>query len=145
MSGQAWYSASLHHQEEGKHLSSFESPSLLATLLRLCLKILHRSCLYVFHPAYLRPLYPVLIPNYKVDAEGSITGPKLLRAATAFLCQRPPVANDTTPDMTPKQLLDGIHIMRVTTQPEMLAFWYTLDDWLHSHPSVGLSLPSYTL
>ncbi|KAJ9125104.1 hypothetical protein QFC22_000057 [Naganishia vaughanmartiniae] len=86
----------------------------------------------------------------QVDAEGSITGPKLLRAATAVLrLQNHGINNNhsnqesspTAPSgnkTTPKQLLDGIHVIRVTTQPEMLAFWYTIDDWLRAHPRVKL-------
>ncbi|KAJ9108727.1 hypothetical protein QFC21_000047 [Naganishia friedmannii] len=83
-----------------------------------------------------------------VDAEGSITGPKLLRAAHAVLQlhndQPTSTSNKTNSTSlpasmtTPKQLLDGIHVIRVTTQPEMLAFWYTIDDWLRAHPRVKL-------
>jgi hypothetical protein len=32
--------------------------------------------------------------------------------------------------------LDGIHIIRITTQAEMIAFWHTLEDWLVAHPKV---------
>ncbi|KAJ9104764.1 hypothetical protein QFC19_003905 [Naganishia cerealis] len=79
-----------------------------------------------------------------VDAEGSLTGPKLLHAATAVINRNTPTTNtkdnaSSSPplsNVTAKQLLDGIHVVRVTTQPEMLAFWYTLDDWLRAHPSV---------
>ncbi|KAJ9127789.1 hypothetical protein QFC24_000072 [Naganishia onofrii] len=87
-----------------------------------------------------------------VDAEGSITGPKLLRAASSILrlhsntalrtkdngLDSPDLSASRIPTSTPEQLLDGIHVIRVTTQAEMLAFWYTIDDWLRAHPRVKL-------
>ena len=36
-------------------------------------------------------------------------------------------------------ILQGIHVMRIVTQAEMIAFWHTLEDWLVAHPKVRLS------
>ncbi|KAI5454779.1 hypothetical protein NCC49_003663 [Naganishia albida] len=57
-----------------------------------------------------------------VDTEGGLSPPKLGRAATGF----------------PAEVLDGIHLVRPLTQPEMIAFWHTLEDWLVAHPKVKL-------
>ncbi|KAJ9112744.1 hypothetical protein QFC20_002069 [Naganishia adeliensis] len=52
-----------------------------------------------------------------VDTEGGLLSPPKLRNASP-------------------QVLNGIHGMRISTQAEMIAFWYTLEQWLLSHPSV---------
>jgi hypothetical protein len=33
-------------------------------------------------------------------------------------------------------MLSGIHLIRLVTQLEFIAFWNTIDEWLLEHPRV---------
>ncbi|GHJ85776.1 hypothetical protein NliqN6_2178 [Naganishia liquefaciens] len=61
-----------------------------------------------------------------VDTEGGMTRSKLKHAV---LGADPQHAHT---------ILQGIHVMRIVTQAEMIAFWHTLEDWLVAHPKVKL-------
>jgi RAD51-like protein 2 len=37
----------------------------------------------------------------------------------------------------PHSIVEGIHLIRVATQVQMIALLQTLDDWLESHSKVG--------
>jgi RAD51-like protein 2 len=47
---------------------------------------------------------------------------------------------DTEGGITPRrvQYASGIHLVRIATQPQMVAFLHNLDDWLEQHPKVHL-------
>jgi RAD51-like protein 2 len=45
-------------------------------------------------------------------------------------------ASELTSSVTAKSLLNGIHIVRIATQVQMIAFLNVLDDWLNDHPKV---------
>ncbi|WWD17173.1 hypothetical protein CI109_101611 [Kwoniella shandongensis] len=64
-----------------------------------------------------------------LDTEGAITAERVYRAAEIV---------KRSSSIPPKQILHGIHIVRVLTQVEMIAFLHTLDDWLETHPKVNL-------
>ncbi|TYJ54545.1 hypothetical protein B9479_004772 [Cryptococcus floricola] len=64
-----------------------------------------------------------------IDTEGAMTTERLYEAARAV------VEGDKR---LPHDVLQGIHILRVSTQHEMLALLHTLDEWLESHPKVNL-------
>lgn len=53
-----------------------------------------------------------------------MTAPKLRRAVLGVSPSRA------------SRILDGIHLMRIPTQTEMIAFWHTLEDWMVAHPKV---------
>lgn len=76
-----------------------------------------------------QPLVSRADENEQVDTEGGLSPPKLGRAASPF----------------PAHVLDGIHLVRPLTQTEMIAFWYTLEDWLIAHPKARLIPPSPVL
>ena len=42
-------------------------------------------------------------------------------------------------------MLAGIHLVRVPSQVRMIAFLYTLDDWIDAHPKVGISRTGLTV
>lgn len=42
-----------------------------------------------------------------------------------------------TSDVALDDMLEGIHVMRVVTQVQMVAVLHTLDQWLEQHPSVS--------
>ncbi|XAO22570.1 hypothetical protein I312_101343 [Cryptococcus bacillisporus CA1280] len=63
-----------------------------------------------------------------IDTEGSMTSERLFKAA-----QR--VHGDTN---TLKSFLKGFHLVRIFSQAQMIAFIYSLSDWLESHPTVNL-------
>ncbi|ODO09888.1 hypothetical protein I350_02110 [Cryptococcus amylolentus CBS 6273] len=64
-----------------------------------------------------------------IDTEGAMTAERLYEAAWAV------VEEDKR---LPHDVLQGIHLLRVSTQHEMLALLHTLDEWLESHPKVNL-------
>ncbi|ODN94175.1 hypothetical protein L198_05026 [Cryptococcus wingfieldii CBS 7118] len=64
-----------------------------------------------------------------IDTEGAMTTERLYEAARAV------VEGDKR---LPHDVLQGIHLLRVSTQHEMLALLHTLDEWLESHPKVNL-------
>ncbi|KAL7421892.1 hypothetical protein Q5752_003664 [Cryptotrichosporon argae] len=64
-----------------------------------------------------------------VDTEGGIT-PSRLRDTADSLARHTTVS---TPD-----ILAGIHLVRIATQVQMVAFLNTLDDWLEAHAKVRL-------
>jgi hypothetical protein len=45
--------------------------------------------------------------------------------------------------ITPSDMLDGIHIVRIATQVQMVAFVNLLDEWLTEHPSVSSNCLMY--
>ncbi|EAL23236.1 hypothetical protein CNBA3520 [Cryptococcus deneoformans B-3501A] len=62
-----------------------------------------------------------------IDTEGSMTSERLFKAA-----QRIHGNTDT------KSFLKGFYLVRIFSQAQMIAFIYTLSDWLESHPKVNL-------
>jgi hypothetical protein len=38
--------------------------------------------------------------------------------------------------------LRGIHLVRIPSQVQMIAFLHTLDDWVDEHPKVSLLFPT---
>ncbi|RXK37093.1 hypothetical protein M231_05681 [Tremella mesenterica] len=64
-----------------------------------------------------------------IDTEGSITPERLLHAAQAAV---------RASEISPVSILDGIHLIRVATQVQMVALLHTLDEWLDSHPATEL-------
>lgn len=43
---------------------------------------------------------------------------------------------------SPSDILDGIHLVRVATQVQMVAFLNLLDEWLGDHPNVSFLEPN---
>ncbi|KAK8864518.1 hypothetical protein IAR55_001768 [Kwoniella newhampshirensis] len=64
-----------------------------------------------------------------VDTEGAITSERVFAAAEIIT---------RTTSISPKQILHGIHIVRILNQVQMIAFLHTLDEWLGHHPKVNL-------
>ncbi|WWC62107.1 uncharacterized protein I303_104697 [Kwoniella dejecticola CBS 10117] len=64
-----------------------------------------------------------------IDSEGGITAERV-RAAAGSLTR--------TRATLPRDILHGIHLVRIPTQTQMIAFLNTLDEWLESHPKVNL-------
>lgn len=51
---------------------------------------------------------------------------------------RPGIQNFSLTDQDGVEaVLSGIHLVRIATQVEMIAFLHTLDEWLDSHPKVA--------
>ncbi|KAL1411421.1 hypothetical protein Q8F55_002377 [Vanrija albida] len=63
-----------------------------------------------------------------VDTEGSITPGRILRAART-------VVTDTA---KLRDAVDGIHLIRVATQVQMVSLLHTLETWIEEHPKVKL-------
>ncbi|OWZ62299.1 hypothetical protein AYX14_04120 [Cryptococcus neoformans] len=63
-----------------------------------------------------------------IDTEGSMTSERIFKAA-----QRIHGNTDTS-----KSFLKGLYLVRIFSQAQMVAFIYTLRDWLESHPKVNL-------
>ncbi|WVQ72375.1 hypothetical protein IAR50_001927 [Cryptococcus sp. DSM 104548] len=66
-----------------------------------------------------------------IDTEGAMTTDRLHKAARVVVDEE---------KQSPLDIIQGIHLVRVSTQIEMLGLLHTLDDWLASHPKVTLVL-----
>ncbi|WRT66493.1 uncharacterized protein IL334_003452 [Kwoniella shivajii] len=64
-----------------------------------------------------------------IDTEGGITAERVRMAA---------VTATRACSTLPRDILHGIHFVRIPTQTQMIAFLHTLDDWLEAHPKVNL-------
>ncbi|WWC89201.1 uncharacterized protein L201_004119 [Kwoniella dendrophila CBS 6074] len=64
-----------------------------------------------------------------IDTEGGITAERVRSAAEAMT---------RTCSTLPRDIIHGIHFVRIPTQAQMVAFLYTLDDWLEAHEKVNL-------
>jgi RAD51-like protein 2 len=42
-------------------------------------------------------------------------------------------------DLAVSDILRGIHLVRIPTQVQMIAFLHTIDDWVDEHPKVSFS------
>ncbi|OCF60756.1 hypothetical protein L486_00396 [Kwoniella mangroviensis CBS 10435] len=64
-----------------------------------------------------------------IDTEGGITAERVRTAAEAIT---------RTCSTLSRDILHGIHFVRIPTQTQMMAFLLTLDEWLETHPKVNL-------
>jgi RAD51-like protein 2 len=79
----------------------------------------------------------------RLDTEGGIT-PHTLQAAvqaasgSSVLSETLSAANIAKFQGTAvSNMLRGIHLVRVPTQVQMIAFLHTLDEWIEEHPNVS--------
>ncbi|WWD03113.1 hypothetical protein V865_001160 [Kwoniella europaea PYCC6329] len=64
-----------------------------------------------------------------IDTEGGITAERVRTTAEAIT---------RTCSTLPRDIIHGIHFVRIPTQTQMIAFLHTLDEWLETHPKVNL-------
>ncbi|WWC70118.1 uncharacterized protein I206_104065 [Kwoniella pini CBS 10737] len=64
-----------------------------------------------------------------LDTEGGITAERVRSAAEALTRTRATL---------PRDIIHGIHFVRIPTQTHMVAFLHTLDEWLENYPKVNL-------
>ena len=79
------------------------------------------------------------------DTEGGITPERLnhaMIAVTRHTDGEPLFIQVITLD-TPSETLRGIHLLRIVTQVQMIAFLNTMSEWLDEHPKVSGSHPHH--
>ncbi|GFZ43798.1 hypothetical protein JCM24511_01518 [Saitozyma sp. JCM 24511] len=64
-----------------------------------------------------------------IDTEGALAIDRIFKAAHALM---------RNSSIDPYPIVEGVHLIRVATQVQMIALLQTLDDWLESHPKVRL-------
>nr|XP_019046461.1 hypothetical protein I302_05210 [Kwoniella bestiolae CBS 10118]OCF25391.1 hypothetical protein I302_05210 [Kwoniella bestiolae CBS 10118] len=64
-----------------------------------------------------------------IDTEGGITAERVRSVAEVITRTR---------STLPRDIIHGIHFVRIPTQTQMIAFLHTLDEWLETHPKVNL-------
>lgn len=80
------------------------------------------------------------------DTEGGITPDRLIKAAVAAsrsnkgqsIILNSAVLLIRCRDTSPERVLQGIHLQRIATQAQMIAFLHALTGWLEAHPKVNL-------
>lgn len=56
-----------------------------------------------------------------------------------------PSSDLSDPKVNVTSILQGIHLVRVATQVQMIAFLNLLDEWLREHPKVRPNLSGFDL
>ncbi|WVF71295.1 hypothetical protein IAT40_006098 [Kwoniella sp. CBS 6097] len=64
-----------------------------------------------------------------IDTEGGIASERIHAMAESLT---------RSDDMSPRDILRGIHFVRIHTQVQMVGFIHTLDEWLEAHRKVNL-------
>lgn len=78
-----------------------------------------------------------------LDTEGALAIDRIFKAAQALMRDSSSTSKwiqvKLSAEMTvdPYSIVEGVHLIRVATQVQMIALLQTLDDWLESHPKVG--------
>ncbi len=79
-----------------------------------------------------------------IDTEGSINPDRVYKAAVSLTRNRSCtslfriIIHETHELLgeSPRSIMRGIHLVRVATQVQMIAFLNTMDEWLDKHPEV---------
>ncbi|CAD6581699.1 MAG: hypothetical protein TREMPRED_003069 [Tremellales sp. Tagirdzhanova-0007] len=71
-----------------------------------------------------------------IDTEGAITPDRVYKAAASI--PRQSSSQYYSIRLSPQSVISGIHIIRIATQVQMIAFLNTMDEWLNVHPKVNL-------